>query len=444
MKTRLLFLVACLPALALPAVIAAPAPPGTSRFDWPQWRGPGRDDVSKENDLLKDWPKDGPKLLWTSEEAGNGYSGPAVVGDRLYTMGADEKSEFVICLDVANSKKVWQHDYGTRFKNANWGDGPRGTPTIDGELLYGIGGQGDLVCAKVADGSVVWQKNLKKDLGGQQMSGWGYTESPLIDGDKVLCTPGGGKGAVAALDKKSGEVLWRSKEFTDPAGYSSLVIGNAGGIKQYVQMTGTSVAGVAADGRLLWRFPCTNRTAAIPTPIVDGDLVYSTSGYSAGCRLVKVTTDAGKEKAEEVYANKDMTNHHGGVVKVGDYLYGYSDSAGAWVCQEFKTGKTVWPTNDKDAKPEQKKAVQKLGKGSLTCAGGMLYLYSEKEGNCVLIEASPEGWKEHGRFTIPKQTKGRPSGAGIRTHPVVANGRLYLRDQELIFAFDVRAKAGGQ
>jgi outer membrane protein assembly factor BamB len=433
MKTRLLFLVACLPALALPSLLAAPAPTATPSFDWPQWRGPERNDISKENDLLKEWPNGGPTLLWNSDEGGNGYAGPAVVGDRYYTMGADEKSEYVLCLDVANGKQVWRRDYGTRFKNANWGDGPRCTPTIDGDLLYGIGGQGDIVCAKIADGTIVWEKNMKKDLAGQQMSGWGYTESPLIDGELMVCTPGGDKGAVAALDKKTGDVKWRSKEFTDKAGYSSLVIGNCGGIKQYVQMTGDSVAGIAAnDGRLLWRFPCSNKTAAIPTPIVDGDLVYSTSGYGAGCRLVKVTAGSGKEteKADEVYADKAMTNHHGGVVKVGDHLYGYSDNGGAWICQDFKTGKVVW-------------SEKKLGKGSVTCAGGMLYLYSEGKGECVLIDASPAGWKEHGRFTIPKTAK-RPSGAGIRTHPVVANGRLYLRDQELLFAFDVRAKAGGQ
>jgi outer membrane protein assembly factor BamB len=433
MKTRLLFLLACLPALALPAVTAAPAPAERPRFDWPQFRGPNRDDISKETGLVKDWPMGGPKLVWTCEEAGNGYSGPAIVGDRFLSMGADEKSEFVFCLDVKSGQKLWQRPYGTRFKNANWGDGPRGTPTIDGERVYGIGGQGDLVCLKLADGAIVWEKNLKKDLGGQQMSGWGYTESPLIDGDKLICTPGGSKGTLAALDKKTGDLLWRSTGYTDSAGYSSVVIGDAGGVKQYVQMTGGSVAGVAADdGRLLWRFACSNPTAAIPTPVVQGDLVYSTSGYNAGCRLVKVVADGGrKEKAEEVYATKDMTNHHGGVVKVGDYLYGYSDAKRGWVCQEFNTGKVVW-------------SESKLSKGSLTCADGKLYLYAEKDGTCVLIDASPDGWREHGRFKIPKQTKGRPSGAGIRTHPVVANGRLYLRDQELFFAFDVKAGGGRQ
>jgi outer membrane protein assembly factor BamB len=429
MKTRLLFLVACLPALALPAVTAAPAPPETSRFDWPQWRGPDRNDISKENDLLKDWPKDGPQLLWTYSDAGAGYSGPSVVGDRLFSMGADEKQESVFCLDVKKGTKLWSEPVGDRLQN-NWGDGPRCTPTVDGDFVYALAARGNLVCLQLADGKKVWEKSLTKDLGGN-VPGWGYCESPLIDGNKVVVTPGGAKGAIAALDKKNGEVIWRSKGFTDGAQYSSLVVSNAGGIKQYVQMTGQSVAGVAADdGRLLWRHECKNPTAAVPTPVVDKDLVYSTSGYGAGCRLVEVTANGnGSVKAQEKYANKDMSNHHGGVIKVGDYLYGYSENGG-WMCQKFDDGKVVWKE-------------KKLGKGCLTCAGDRLYLYSQDDGTCVLIEPSPDGWKEHGRFKIPQQTKLPRKSGHIWTHPVVANGRLYLRDQELFFAFDVRAKAGG-
>ncbi len=430
MKTRLLFLVAFLPALALAAVTIAPAAT-EARFDWPQWRGPDRNDISKENDLLQDWPNGGPKLLWTYKEAGAGYSGPAVVGDHLFTMGADEKEESVVCLNVKDGSKVWSVSVGERLQNG-WGDGPRSTPSVDGNFVYALAGRGNLVCLQAADGKKVWEKSLVKDLGGS-VPGWGYCESPLIDGDKVVVTPGGNKGAVAALKKADGEVVWRSAGFTDGAQYSSLVIGNCGGVKQYVQMTGKSVAGVAADdGRLLWRHECSNPTAAIPTPIVDGDFVYSTSGYGAGCRLVKVTSDgAGKLKAEQVYANKDMSNHHGGVIKVGDDVYGYSDNGGAWVCMKFDDGKVVWKE-------------KKLGKGCLTCAGGRLYLYSENDGTCVLIEPSADGWKEHGRFKIPEQTKLPRKSGHIWTHPVVANGTLFLRDQELVFAFDVRAKAGGQ
>jgi outer membrane protein assembly factor BamB len=417
MKTRFLLFSACLPALALPALGA----------DWPQWRGPNRDDVSRETGLRKAWPNGGPKLLWTFDEAGTGYSGPAVVGDRLFTQGADERQEFVLCLDVRTGKKIWSTPFGARFNNDR-GDGPRGTPTVDGDRLAALGGQGDLVCLDLQGGKPVWEKSLKKDLGGQMMSGWGYSESPLLDGDKVVCTPGGPQGGVAALDKKTGDVLWRSKDFTDPASYSSLVTGDPGGVRQYVQMTGQSVAGVAADdGRLLWRFPRASRIAAIPTPIVHGDLVYVSSGYGAGDALLKVTRDGNRFKADEVYAGKEMQDHHGGVVQVSGYVYGHSDRGG-WTCQELKTGKVVWAEG------------RKLGKGSLTCADGMLYLYAEKDGTCVLIEASPAGWKEHGRFKIPRESKITPQkGHFLWTHPVVANGRLYLRDQDLIFCYDVKA-----
>jgi outer membrane protein assembly factor BamB len=396
--------------------------------DWPQWQGPDRTNVSKETGLLPSWPSGGPKLLWTFREAGAGYSGPAVVGDRLYTMGADEKSEFIYAIDLKTQKKAWSTEFGTVFKEGH-GNGPRGTPTVDGDLVFAVGGQGTIVCVKAATGEKVWSKNFKTDLGGTMMSGWGYTESPLLDGDKVVCTPGGNKGAVAALNKKTGELVWQSKEFTDKAAYSSLVPAEIGGVRQYVLMTGEHVAAVAAkDGKLLWKYDRAGRVAAIPTPVVSGELVYATSGYGAGCNLVKVVPASNLLKAEEGYANKDMTNHHGGVVLVGDYLYGHSDSKG-WVCQKFKTGEVVWAERGK------------LGKGSLTCADGHLICYSEKGGDVVLVKTTPDGWKEDGRFKIPEESKIRAGSGAIWTHPVVANGRLYLRDQDLIFCYDLKSAA---
>jgi outer membrane protein assembly factor BamB len=347
--------------------------------DWRQWRGSDRTDVSQETGLLKSWPEGGPKLLWTCDDAGAGYAGFAVVGDRLYSMGANEEKEFVFALDVNTGQKVWQTEYGRRFNNG-YGDGPRGTPTIDGEHLYALGGQGELVCLATASGKIVWQKNLlSRELGGSKQGNWGYTESPLIDGDKLVCSPGGSKGTVAAFDKKTGDLLWRSKEFTDRAAYSSLVISQACGIRQYVLMTGESVAGVAADdGRLLWRFPRNSPTAAVPTAIVRDDHVYVSSGYGTGAHLLKIVKDGDKLKAEEVYASKDMINHHGGVILVGEHLYGYSDRGG-WTCQEFQTGKVAWSERSK------------LDKGSVTCADGHFYCYGQGKGTVVLIEVSPQG-----------------------------------------------------
>ncbi len=423
MKTRTLLLLTLI-LIGAASACSAPAPaPQTAKFDWPQWRGPDRTDVSRETGLLAAWPEGGPRLLWTFKEAGIGMSGFAVVGDRLYTMGALEGTEFLYAIDLNTRQKVWSAEVGPLFVN-NWCDGPRGTPTVDGNLIFGIGGQGNLVCVDARTGKKIWSKGLKTDLGGNQMSGWGYTESPLVDGDLVVASPGGNQGAIAAFDKKSGELKWRSTEFKDAVGYSSLVVAEVGGVRQYVLMTGTSVAGVAAaDGKLLWRFARTSRTAAIPTPIVKDNFVYVTSGYGAGCALLQITPGSDGFKVAEVYSNKSMTNHHGGVVLVGDSLYGYSENGG-WTCMEFKTGKVVWTS-------------RAVGKGSVTCADGHLYCYAERDGLCVLASASPSGWKETGRFKIPQQTSQPRKRGQIWTHPVVSNGKLYLRDQDLIFCYDV-------
>ena len=408
--------------LALPLLLAATVP--LFAADWPQFRGPERTNVSKEMGLLATWPKDGPKLLWTFENAGIGFAGPAVVGDRLYTLGSRGGSEYVMAIDTKTGKELWATRHGPHFTNA-WGDGPRSTPTVDGDVLYALGAHGDLTCLDTATGKQRWRLSLVKDLGGTVPT-WGYSESPLVDGDQLIVTPGGNQGALAAIDKKSGKVIWRSKELDHGAAYSSAMPAVVGGIRFYIQMTDSAVVGVAArDGKLFWQTDlAVNGTAVCPTPIVAGDQVYVTSGYGAGCGLLKLTAEQGMVKAETIYDNKVMTNHHGGVVKVGEHIYGFSDDGG-WTCQEFSTGRRSWNRG-------------KLGKGSLTAADGKLYLYAENDGVCVLIDVNPKAWTEVGRFTIPRETKIERKAGKIWTHPVVANGKLYLRDQDLIFCFDVK------
>jgi outer membrane protein assembly factor BamB len=407
-----------LTAACLAAFAAVPA----SADNWPQFRGADRTDVSKESGLLKAWPKAGPKQLWMNKDAGLGYAGFAVVGDTLYTMGLRGDSEHLIALNVKDGAQKWSTVIGPMLKNG-WGDGPRGTPTVDGDRVYALSGQGHLVCAKAADGGEVWKATMA-DLGGRTPN-WGYTESVLVDGDKVLCTPGGKKGAIAALDKQTGKVVWQSKDFTEAAHYSSIVPMDHGGKRQYVQLTEKKLVGLdAGTGNVLWTSDWPGKTAVIPTPIVRDGHVYVTSGYGVGCKLVKL--DAGN-KPTDVYQNTTMINHHGGVVLVGDHLYGHSDKAG-WVCQELKTGKQVWV---------EKKALEK---GAVTAADGMLYLLGEDTGQVVMIEASPAGWKEHGRFKLTPQTEQRSAKGKIWTHPVIADGKMYLRDQELLFCFDVKGK----
>jgi outer membrane protein assembly factor BamB len=405
--------------------------------DWPQWRGPDRDDVSKETGLLQTWPDGGPKLLWTYREAGAGYSGPAVVGSTLYAMGAEGGKEYLYALDLETRNKAWSAEVGPVFCDGH-GDGPRGTPTVDGDHVYGLGAQGDLVCVERDGGGLVWRKNLESDLGGEMWSEWGYSESPMVDGGQVVCTPGGKNGTLAALDKKTGRVVWRSKEWPDKAAYSSVMPTEVGGVRQYVQMTGESVAGVAADdGRLLWRCRRSGPTAPVPTPIVDGDYVYVTSGYNAGCLLLRLTAQGRGTTCAEVHKNKHMVNHHGGVLLTGGCVYGYDDNKGL-VCQDFKTTDILWAQRDCDALWDKEHNRGVYGKMSLTCADGHLYCYGEDAGAVLLVEATPKGLNVDGRFTIPDHTKLKRKSGKVWTHPVVADGRLYLRDQDLIFCYDVK------
>jgi outer membrane protein assembly factor BamB len=399
--------------------------------DWPQWRGPDRTNISHETGLLRSWPEGGPPLLWTYKDAGIGYSGPSIVGDRLFTMGARGDTEYVFALDTGTGKEVWSTAVGPLFTNG-YGDGPRGTPTTDGSVLYALGGQGKLICVETATGKKRWQMDMHSDLQGKMMSDWGYTESPLVDGEKLMCTPGGDSGTLAALDKNTGKLIWRSTELTDPASYSSCIIADVRGIRQYVVLTGQGVAGVAGDdGRLLWHYVQPEgkyRVAVVATPIFHDNSVYVSADYNAGCDLIKLSPEGRRIKAEKIYSNHNIENHHGGVIFVNGYLYGCSGNTNQrarWVCQDFATGRNVWESSKMEA-------------GSLTGADGMLYCYGQHEGTVALVEVSPDGWKERGRFTIPEQTTNRSPRGGIWTHPVVANGHLYLRDQELLYCYDVK------
>jgi outer membrane protein assembly factor BamB len=419
--------------------LAAPARK-SSAGDWPQWRGPKPDDICTETGLMKSFPGGGPPLAWKFEEAGIGYSGFAVVGGTLYGFGAVDKKgeEFVYALDTATGKEKWR----TPIKNAKplnildtWGVGPRGTPTVDGDRVYVLGGQADLACLRTDTGSILWQVSLTKDLKGKLMSGWGYSESPLVDGDQVVCTPGGDGGTLAALDKMTGKVKWRSTGLSAQATYSSIIIAQVGDVRHYVQLTKDGPAGFnPKNGDVLWKEKVIEgdwKTAVIPTPVFHDNCVFVTAGYGAGCGLVKLTPDGkGGIKSKTEYANKVMENHHGGVVLVGEHIYGSAPKG--LVCQNFKTGKESW-------------AEKKVGKGSVIAADGCLYCYGEKDGTLICVEANPTKFVEKGRFKIPQTSKMRAPSGLVWTHPVIADGKMYLRDQELLFCFDLKnGKASGE
>ncbi|MGE3804861.1 MAG: PQQ-binding-like beta-propeller repeat protein [Gemmataceae bacterium] len=410
--------------------------PFVAAANWPQYRGPNRNDVSTETGLLTSWPDGGPKLLWTFDQAGVGYSGPAIVGDRLYTIGGRGDDEFLIAIDTTSGKELWATKVGPlfTFKGNNWSAGPSATPTVDGDAVFALGGTGMLLCADAASGKARWSKNLPEELeaqvnpigGGPKNLGWGYTWSALVDGDKLICVPGGPKGTVAALDKKTGKVLWRSTAVTDQAAYTSPMLLEDGKNKQYVVLTNQGLLGVgAADGKLLWKHAHRYGTEVINSPLVSGTKVYATVGAGAGCDLIELERDGAAYKAKQIYTNKNMVNHHGNVVLVDQHVYGYSQGKG-WICQKLDTGDIVW---------SERKALRA---GALTCADGRLYCYGEDDGTTVLIEATTTGWKESGRFKIPKQSPLRKPRGKIWTPPVVANGKLYLRDQELLFCYDVK------
>jgi outer membrane protein assembly factor BamB len=400
---------------------------GGGAADWPTFRGADRRDHSPDKGLLKKWPEGGPKLLWTSKVGGKGYSGPSIAGGKMYLSGTRRGKAQIYCLDAATGDEVWSADIGDdagEGYSAGWGGGPRGTPTLDDGLLYAISANGDLACVDASDGSKKWSKNLVDDFGGK-VPKWGYSESPLVDGDKLIVTPGGKGGAIVALDKKSGRTLWRSKGLEDAAQYASVIIAVVKGKKQYVQLFMKNLAGVDAEsGDLIWKSPWKGgRTAVIPTPIYHDGHVYMTSGYGAGSKLVKIDGD----EAEDVWVNKVMKNHHGGVVLVDGYLYGFSD-AGGLTCQEWKSGEKKW-----GEKGEGK------SKGAVHYADGMLYCLDESEGSVFLVEATPDGFNEKGRFSMPEVTKLREGTKGkVWTHPVVIGGKMYLRDQDLVFCFDVK------
>ncbi|HEX5272827.1 MAG TPA: PQQ-binding-like beta-propeller repeat protein, partial [Gemmataceae bacterium] len=430
MRTRAaLALTACLLALSARA------------DDWPQFRGPNRDNVSKETGLLKTWPAAGPKLAWTYANLGNGYSGPAVVGDTLYVLGTRDADEFLIALDLTKNPPTekWPAvKIGPVFtwRGNLWNKGPSSTPTVAGGHVFALGGQGNLVCVTTA-GKEVWRKGMVSNLGGQinpiqspVPEGWGYTWSPLVDGDNVICVPGGPKGMVAALDAKTGNVVWRSKDLKQQATYSSPVISEAGGVRQVVVMTQEGAAGVSAkDGSLLWEYKREEPFGDIvaPTPIVKGDQVLITAGPGGGYDLIKLAKGDSKFTATAVVSDNKVENTHGDVVMVEDHVYGCSgEGRTKWFCINFKTGKVEWtaPTPG-----------NKFGKASLLYADGHFYVLGDK-GCVALMEATPAvKFKEVSGFQLPDESKIRPQRGGVWTHPVVANGKLYLRDQELLFCY---------
>jgi outer membrane protein assembly factor BamB len=401
--------------------------------NWPQWRGPRRDGVSTETNLLQTWPAGGPPRLWVASGLGAGFSSVSISGGRIFTMGDRRDGQYVLGLNETNGQQLWATRVGNRHDD-EYG-GPRGTPTIDGDLLYAIDTDGDIVCLETATGKVRWRRSMPNDFGGVMMSSWMFSESPLVDGARVIVTPGGYNAAIVALDKLTGKDVWRAKvpslgsNGRDGAGYSSIMISNGGGVKQYVQLMGRGLVGVRAeDGAFLWGYNrVANPTANISTPIIHDDLVFDSTSYGTGAALLQLSSDGpGKVKAVEKYFlnGNTLQNHHGGFVLLDGVLYGgHGQSNGFPVAIEMATGKMLWDR------------VRGAGSGSasVTAADGRLY-YHYEDGTMALIAADPKQYQLISTFKIPNSTTTHPSWA----HPVVSDGKLYLREQDFLNVYTIK------
>lgn len=419
-------------AAVLFSALAVPASPLAAE-DWPTFRGADRTAVSKDIGLMDSWPAEGPPLAWKAEGTGRGYSSLAIAKGRIFTLGdgiaaAEDTDEYLMCLDQKDGKLLWKTKTGPAWTSGqpSW-QSSRSTPTVDGDRVYALTAEGVLVCCETASGKELWRKELKKEFGGKKADGWGYSESVLIDGDNVVCTPGGTQTTMTALDKRTGETKWKTvREGDIGAGHASIVIATIGGTRVYVQTTGSGALGVSAkDGTLLWSYPIDKTTAVIPTPIIRGDLVYFCAGYKRGGALLKQLADGnGGVKIDEIYPIKpELANKHGGVVLVGDHIYADSDSSGVPFCAELMTGNVVW-----------KKRGSGKGSAAVAAANGHIYFHFE-DGTVALVKATPEDYTEVSTFKAPGSGE-RPSWA----HPVIVDGQLYLRENNVILCYNIRSK----
>ncbi len=422
--------------MLLAAALYAPAAELTVRpTDWPQFRGLNRDAISPEKGLLQKWPEKGPPKLWTAKDLGGGYSTVAVVGGFVFGTGKKGDKEHVWKLKETDGSEVWSVPFAD-FKKVGYEEGTRSTPTYAKGKVYAVSMGGELACVDADKGTVVWKKSYTKDFGGS-VQAWGYSESVLVDDGKVICTPGSATAAVVALKADTGDVVWKTP-VTKPGGangYASAVKAEVGGIPMYINLLGKDggVVGVnAKTGKLLWQYnKIMNGTANIPSVVVKDDLVFCSTGYGdGGAALLKLKADKGGVTATEVkyYKANELQNHHGGMVAVGDYIYfGNAHNQGKPVCVEFKTGDIKWKEDNSPARAE--------GSAAVAYADGMLY-FRYQNGKMVLIKADPKEFSFVSAFDLPEKSN-KPSWP----HPTIADGKLFIRDQDKLHCFNIKDAA---
>lgn len=386
-----------------------------------EWRGSGRTGIYSETGLLKEWPADGPRLQWATEVIPKGNSSVVIANGMIYTTGVKGESDVLVALDM-NGKILWQKPYG-RAWTASYPES-RCTPTIDGEWIYVSSSNGDVACLSALNGDVRWSRKASEEYSGTY-GRWGLAESLLIVGNKVFFTPGGNTTTMVAFDKVSGKTIWVTESLKDEPSYTSPIMVERGGLKEIVNVTTKYIFGVNSEnGKILWKFDfglyAEERNNNAITPIYSEGNIFLTSGYDHKSVMLKMTEDG--MHVTLVWTENILDTHHGGVVKVGRYIYGSSwdnNSMGKWVCLDWETGKMMYEKTW-------------INKGSVIYADGMLYCYEEKTGNIALVKASPNDFKVISSFKIKK-------GSGPHwAHPVISNGILYVRHGEALMAFLVK------
>jgi len=383
--------------------------------DWPQWHGPDRTNFSPETGLMKEWPSQGLPEAWSIMGIGTGYGSVSISGDNVFVQGSENNKSVVYCLNRADGKTLWTTSLGPAGSNDK-GNGPRATPTVDGNRIYVLSENGDLACLDTQNGSSIWSMNILDKFNGSNIK-WLISESPLIDGNMLIATPGGENAGVVALDKNTGDTIWVAEELSDAAGYSSCIVADIQGVRTIMTITAGGGVGIrASDGKLMWRYDkVANGVANVATPVFFDNKVFYTTDYGTGCALLQLKAENGMVTAEEIYFSQNMKNHHGGVVLIDRHIYGFSSQI--LTCIDFESGIMKWQNRS-------------VGKGSLTYADGHLYVMSENN-TIALVEANSSQYVEKGRFEIADQ--GFPSWA----HPVVCDGKLYIRNQESLTAYTV-------
>ncbi len=379
-----------------------------------KWRGPNGNGIYNETGLLKEWPVSGPSILWHYDQLGEGYSSPVIANGIIYLSGSESGNGFIYAL-TEDGKLKWKAPYGPEFTESY--TGTRSTPVVAGDLLYMYSGLGVIYCLASANGELKWKLDVFNELDGKNIQ-WGVTETLLIDGERIYCTPGGKTNNLVALNRMTGKLIWSSKGLGELSAYCTPALIELSGRKILVTHTADHIIGVdASDGKLLWSYKHPNEWSVHPnTPLYANGGIFCFSGYGQGGVKLKLSADGSSVSKD--WVNENLDSRIGGMVLVKDYLYGSGDTHREWRCVDWKTG-------------EEKYASKEIGKGTVIYADGMLYCYSDR-GELALAEATPSGFNLKGRAKVELGNKEHWA------HPVISDGKLFIRHGNCLIVYKIK------